>query len=146
MCDLDYNDGAVAGSIRRRDIEADYEAVIAIFPTQESGVNFMNKNNAWGFVSIARSPDYIGMYVSGDVKKIQFFASVKKIVPADEASSLQAPKESEFYDSDKKVIVFEPKSLYELQDPIPFGDHVPYSVRYTDIYSFQTAEITDDLF
>jgi hypothetical protein len=41
--------------------------------------------------------------------------------------------------------VFEDESLYELEDPIPFENKWPQSLRYTTLGEFRTAEATDDI-
>lgn len=49
------------------------------------------------------------------------------------------------FDETKKVVVFEPESLYELADPIEFETRVPYSLRYTELERFKQAKTTDDI-
>lgn len=81
-------------------------------------------------------------------------AEVKDIVPATEAD-LVRPAEAYFesgsdeaqagFEPDKKVVVFEENSLYELEDPIPFGNKWPQSLRYTTLGDLREAEITDDI-
>jgi hypothetical protein len=50
------------------------------------------------------------------------------------------------FESGKKVVVFEPQSLYMLEDPIPYRDRTPYSLRYITLGDFRTATGTDELF
>lgn len=45
----------------------------------------------------------------------------------------------------KKVVTFEPGSLYELKDPIPYQTKYPQGLRYTTLDKLRTAETTDDL-
>jgi hypothetical protein len=49
------------------------------------------------------------------------------------------------FDERKQVVVFEPGTLYELEDSIAFETRVPYSLRYTELGRFRRAETTDDL-
>lgn len=48
-------------------------------------------------------------------------------------------------DEGKKVIMFEPGSLYELEDPVPFKTKYPQGLRYTTLGELRTAETTDDM-
>jgi hypothetical protein len=140
---------AVQGTISRAELEGSDDATVAIFPSQRSGVEFLRENNAWGFVHIGREPRYVGMYISEDVQEVRYVAKVKEIVPAPEATLARTLEsyvgdQSEF-DESKKVIVFEPGSLYELSDPIKFESRVPYSLRYTELGRFRDATTTDDV-
>jgi predicted type IV restriction endonuclease len=140
---------AVASVIRRSQIEGDADAEVAIFPTRESGVDFLLENNAWGFVRVGRSPAYVGMYVSSPVQEVQFVAEVDRIVPAHEAD-LARPAESyveiAHFDPEKQVVLFKPGSLHRLKAPIPFEGRTIQSLRYTDLRRFKRASTTDDLF
>jgi len=49
------------------------------------------------------------------------------------------------FDENKQVVVFEPGSLYELEDPIEYESRVPYSLRYTELGRFKQAGTTDDI-
>lgn len=76
-------------------------------------------------------------------------AHVKEIVPASEAT-LSRPLASSTVDQalfkqNKRVGVFEPEPLSALSDPMLLATRVPYGLRYTDLESFRTAEITDDI-
>lgn len=140
---------AVVGQRSRTAIEGPDDATIAVFPSQLSGVEFLKENNAWGFVRINREPEYVAMYVSDDVQAVQYVAEAKEIVPAPEAELARTLEsyggEQAEFGQDKKVVVFEPESLYELTDPIPYESRVPYSLRYTELGRFRTAETTDDI-
>ncbi|WP_414837398.1 hypothetical protein ACK3SF_03945 [Candidatus Nanosalina sp. VS9-1] len=109
----------------------------------------MKENNAWGFVRVGQNPNYVGMYVTGDAKEVQYFAKVKEIVPVDEAD-LARPAESYTedaqYDEDKKVIVFEENSLYRLEDPIEYRNKYPQGLMYTTLGDFKEAQTTEDIF
>ena len=43
------------------------------------------------------------------------------------------------------VIRFEPKSLYELEDPVPYETKYPQGLRYTTLGALRSAETTDDM-
>ena len=147
-------DNAIAGTISRTNISGDDSDSVVIFPSKKSGVEFLKENNAWGFVRIGQSPEFIAMYISEDVQQVKYVAKIKSIVDATEAD-LARPPEAYFesasedaqagFDPNKKVIVFEEESLYELEDPIPFGNSWPQSLRYTTLGELQTAKTTDDV-
>ena len=140
---------AVQGTISREELTGADDATVAVFPSQTSGVQFLEENNAWGFVGINQEPEYVAIYVSDDVQAVRYVARVKEIVPANEATLARTLKsyrgdQAEF-DENQKVVVFEPGSLYELTDPIPFESRVPYSLRYTELGRLKSAETTDDI-
>lgn len=140
---------AVQGSITRAELDGQDDTTVAVFPSQQSGIEFLKENNAWGFVHIDREPEYVAMYVSEDVQQIQYIATVDEIVPATEAQLARTLEsyvgEQADFDESKQVIHFEPGSLYELAEPIEYENRVPYSLRYTDLGRFKTADTTDDI-
>lgn len=138
----------IAGTIRRSEISGDDDATIAVFPTRESGLPFLRENNAWGFVRVGREFEYIAMYVTGDVRQVKYFAEVKDVVPPEKAE-LSRPID-EYADGakiadDKRVVRFEPGSLYELADPVPFESKYPQSLQYTTLGALRSAETTNDM-
>jgi hypothetical protein len=144
----------IVGQIKREEIEGDNDAKVAVFPTKVSGVEFLRENNAWGFVKMAQDPEFVAMYVSEDVQEIKYVARFKDTVPATEADTAR-PKEAYFesgsdeaqagFDPDQQVVGFEPGSLYELEDPVPFETKFPMSLQYTTLGALRTAETTDDM-
>ena len=121
----DIGANAVVGEISRRELSGAADAKVAIFPSREGGIPFLEENNAWGFVRIGQNPEYAGMYITGDVGAVMYVARIKEIVPASDAT-LSRPLESytgdqATFDQNKRVVVFEPESLYELSDPIPLA-------------------------
>ena len=138
----------IAGQISRLDIDGEADATVAVFPTKESGLLFLRENNAWGFVRVGSEFDYVAMYVTGDVRQVRYLAKVKDVVPP-EAAELSRPIE-EYADGakigeNKRVIRFEPESLYELEDPVPYETKYPQSLRYTTLGELRSAETTDDM-
>lgn len=138
--------GALQGSITRNEIDGSDDTLGALFPTQPKGVEFLQENNAWGFVTITREPEFVAIYVSGSEKTVQYFAKVNEIVDAEDAELAHPVEEHPRFESGKKVVVFEPQSLYMLEDPIPYRDRTPYSLRYITLGDFRTATGTDELF
>lgn len=145
---------AIAGTISRTDISGDDDDSVVIFPSKKSGVEFLKENNAWGFVRIGQTPEFIAMYVSEGVQQVKYVAKIKEIVDPS-AADLARPVEAYYesgseeaqagFDPDKQVIVFEEDSLYELDDPIPFKNKWPQSLRYTTLGEFKTAKSTEDI-
>jgi hypothetical protein len=89
------------------------------------------------------------MYISDDVQQIRYVAEVREIVPSTDASLARTldsyvGDQAEF-DESKQVVVFEPGSLYELEEPIAYESRVPYSLRYTELGLFKQADTTDDI-
>ena len=146
--DIDPVKDHVAGTIRRADIEGDNDARVAVFPTQTSGLPFLKENNAWGFVRVGSEFDYVAMYVTGDVREVRYFATVKDVVPPDEAELPRPPEEYGDRDeiADNKMVVrFEDESLYKLEDPVPYDSKYPQSLQYTTLEALRTAKTTDDM-
>lgn len=145
---IEPSDNHIAGRIRRAEVDGDEEAKVAVFPTKESGLPFLKENNAWGFVRVGSEFEYVAMYVTGDVRQVKYFATVKNVVPPEEAE-LSRPIE-EYADGakiadDKIVIRFESSSLYKLEDPVPYETKYPQGLRYTTLGALRTAETTDDM-
>jgi hypothetical protein len=145
---IEATDNQIAGRIRREEINGNDEARVAVFPSKESGLPFLIENNAWGFVRVGSEFEYVAMYITGDVREVRYIATVKDVVPPEEAE-LARPIE-EYADgakiaTDKMVIRFEPGSLRELEDPVPFETKYPQSLQYTTIGALRTAETTDDM-
>lgn len=141
---------AVAGKISRGELDGPADASVVVFPSQESGLTFLKENNAWGFVRMGQTPDYAAVYVTRTAREVRYVANVKEIVGSKEAELAKALDEyrgdEAKFDTDKKVVVFEPETLYELEDPIPFGEEYPQSHRYTELGKLKEATVTDDLF
>jgi len=138
----------IVGKIRRNEIEGDDEAKVAVFPTKESGLPFLKENNAWAFVRVGSEFEYVAMYVTGDVRQVKYFATVKDVVPPNEADLERPPLsyvERDEIGEGKMVVRFEPKSLYELEDPVPYETKYPQSLQYTTLGALRTAETTDDM-
>jgi hypothetical protein len=146
--DLEPLENNVAGTISRQEIEGDSDATVAVFPTRKSGLPFLKENEAWGFVRIGRDFDYVAMYVTGDVRKVKFFAEVEDVVDPDEAGLMRDPldyKDRAKIADDKMVVTFKPGSLYELEDPVPYENKYPQGLRYTTLGELKNAETTDDM-
>ncbi|MCL9813966.1 type I restriction enzyme HsdR N-terminal domain-containing protein [Natranaeroarchaeum aerophilus] len=147
-------ESAITGTLSRNEVDGPSDAEVVVFPTKQSGVDFLKENNAWGFVRIGREPDFAAMYVSGDDQEVKYIARVAEVVSAQDADlarPLEAYSESGSedaqagFDPNKKVVVFEENSLYEIEDPIPFENKWPQSLRYTTLGDLRNAKNTDEL-
>lgn len=134
-------------SISRSEIKGDDDALVALFSSRISGVEFLQENNAWGFVNLNREPSYVGIYLGGEVQEILYFGKVNDIVQAEDASLTKPPEQYDRFESGRKVIHFVPEELFELEDPIPYESHpITPPVDYTELVKFKNAESTSDLF
>lgn len=138
----------VAGEISRAKIDGDDDAKVAVFPTKESGLPFLKENNAWAFVRVGSEFEYVAMYVTGDVRQVKYVAKVRDVIPPNEADLERPPLsyvERDEIGEGKMVVRFEPESLYELEDPVPYETKYPQSLQYTTLGALRTAETTDDM-
>jgi len=145
---IDVKRNRITGKIARSKIEGDGDTRVAVFPTKESGLPFLKENEAWGFVRVGKEFDYVAMYVTDDVREAKYIGRVADIVDPADAELVRGPtdyKDAAKIADGKKVITFEPGSLYELEDPIPFESKYPQGLRYTTLEKLRTAETTDDL-
>jgi hypothetical protein len=136
----------IVGSINQGEINGEDDAKVAVFPTKESGLPFLKGNNAWGFVRVGSEFKYAAMYVTGDVRQVKYFATVRDVVPPEEAE-LSRPIE-EYADGakiadDKMAVRFESESLYELDDAVPYETKYQQGLRYTTLGALRSAETTD---
>jgi hypothetical protein len=141
---------AISGTISRAELTGDENTTVAIFPTRESGLKFLKENNAWGFVRVNQDPDYAAFYVAGGPSEIRYIAAVKEIVQAEDASLAHGLEtyggQEADYEQGDQVVLFEPGTLYELEDPIPYEQKAPQSRVYTDLESFRTASSTNEAY
>jgi hypothetical protein len=52
---------AIQGTVSRAELDGDSGATVAVFPSQTSGIEFLQENNAWGFVRISQQPDWVAI-------------------------------------------------------------------------------------
>ncbi|TKX49973.1 hypothetical protein EXE49_09275 [Halorubrum sp. ASP121] len=139
--------------ISRNQLPGKPDDLVAVVPGKiERGLDFLFRNQAWGFVQIGKNPEYIAFYITGGdgVSAVWYVARVANVVEIDEANLEDDPSDiidlSDPKERKKKVIELEPESLYELEDPIPYSKKYPMSLRYTRLEKLRTAETTEDLF
>lgn len=140
---------AIAGTISREDLDGHPDAQVAIFPTRTSGIQFLEENNAWGFVRVGQDPDYAAFYVAGGPMQIQYVAKIEEIIPAEEATLARSVEtyggEEAAYEPGDQVVVFEPGTLYELENPISYKNKAPQGRVYTDLKTFKNAVTTEEV-
>lgn len=144
------NESRSVDRISRGEISGDPDDLVAIFPTRESGVDFLSDNNAWGLVHINREPIFVAMYVSESVREIKYVAKVRDVVSADKVdpdvkSSIEEYTNQTIVGTAKKIVRFEENSLYELEDPIPFKNKHPQNLRYAKLSDLKHATTTEDV-
>lgn len=150
---LERPSGEVDRTIARQQITGDSDDSVVVVPAKiERGLDFLFRNQAWGFVHIGQNPDFVAFYITGGngVSAVWYVARVADVVDIEEADLVDDPDDivdlSDPNERRKKVIELEPDSLYELEDPIPYAKEYPQSLRYTTLEKLRGAETTDDLF
>ncbi len=137
--------------IKRKEISAPDDSLVAIFPSQPQGEEFIRKFNAWGFVFIRGRPTFCAIYFSRPEHRIRIIASVSRIVPAldwvDSNRDRAPEQEWSTPDPRKYVLEFEDNRVWELEDPLPWqpDDPVIQSLRYTTIGDLKVASRVGDL-
>ncbi|HET7323340.1 MAG TPA: type I restriction enzyme HsdR N-terminal domain-containing protein [Halococcus sp.] len=145
---LQLKRNSVTGTIARSDIQGNSESAVAVFPAHEASLAFLKENNGWGFVRVGRDFECVAMYVVGDSSEVSYFATVEKIVEPEDVEfvrPLRSYRDDAKIAEGKKFIKFEPNSLYELENPIPYETKSPQSRRYTTLDEFRKATTTDDI-
>jgi len=111
------------------------------------GEEFLLRYSAWGFVNLARKPDYFGLYISFPVQAVKYFGVVKEIIdPMEEEHPVEDFKDYEQYNDGDKLIMLESDSIIELDDKIPFKSDRLLGFRYTTLNRFIEANDTQELF
>jgi len=110
------------------------------------GEEFLLRYSAWGFVNLAREPDYFGLYISSPVKAITYFGVVDEIIdPREGEHPVDDFREYEPYEEGDKLIMLEKDLIIELDDEIPFRGKPMLGFRYTTLNNFIEVESTEDL-
>lgn len=143
----------VEQKIARQDITGnDSDSVVVVPAKIERGLDFLFRNQAWGFVHIGQNPEFIAFYITGGegTSAVWYIARVAEVVNIEEAELEDDPADlidlSDPNERRKKVIQLEPGSLYELENPIPYAKEYPQSLRYTTLGKLRSARTTEELF
>lgn len=137
----------------RGELEGQDGDLVAIFPSNPKGEEFIRKFNAWGFVGIRGQPKFCAIYFSEPERKIRIIARVQKVLKAatwyeshKERYEKMTDRERSYYAPERFVVIFEGRPI-ELSDPIPWkrGDPIVQGLRYTTLESLRKAEKVGDL-
>lgn len=132
--------------ISRGELKKYESGEVIVCPSNPDGVNFLLQYHAWGFIRIGREPKYLLIYLTKPESEVKYFGKIDEIVPPEsEKSPVSDYEEYEHYEPGKKILVLEEGSLKKLENPIPLGDKVPYSQRYSKLEKLISAETTDDI-
>jgi len=105
------------------------------------GEQFLLKYNAWGFINLAKEPDYFGLYISAPVKAVRYFGVVDEIIdPREGEHPIDDFREYEMYEEGDKLIMLKSDSIIELDDEIPFQGNPMLGFRYTTLSKFIDAD------
>jgi len=111
------------------------------------GEEFLLRYSAWGFVNLAKEPDYFGLYISSPVSAVRYFGVVDEIIdPREGEHPVDDFREYEPYEDGDKVIMLESESIIELEDEIPFEGGPILGFRYTTLDRFIEAKNTKNMF
>lgn len=130
---------------RRADLPADGDALVAVFPANPDGLEFIRHYGAWGFVRLARSPSYCAIYVTKPRQELLLVSKIDEVMDASDWANQQADFDRDdygTYDPQKSVVTFETGKIFELDDPIPWkeGDPILQGLRYTTLESLKSAD------
>jgi len=112
------------------------------------GDEFLLRYSAWGFVNLARDPDYFGLYISHPISAVRYFGVIDEIIdPRKDEHLVEDFRDYEPYESGDKLIMLKSDSIVELDDEIPFeGDpNQIWGFRYTTLDNLIDAETTEEL-
>jgi len=110
------------------------------------GEGFLLRYGGWGFVNLARKPNYFGLYISHPISKVRYFGVVDEIIdPKERNHPVEDFRDYEPYNKGDKLIMLEKDSIIELEDEIPSGGEGIMSFRYTKLKRFVDAKTTEDL-
>ena len=110
------------------------------------GEEFLLRYSAWGFVNLAREPDYFGLYISSPVKAVRYFGVIDDIIdPREDEHPVDDFREYEPYEDGNKLIMLKRGSIIELDDEILFEGNRILGFRYTTLDRFIDAESTEEL-
>jgi predicted type IV restriction endonuclease len=140
-------------TIERNRIPGDPDDQVIVVPANlNRGLDFLFRNNAWGFIEVASNPNYIAFYISGGdgASAVWYIGEVDRVTSIDDADLVDDP--DDLIDRDdpknrnKKVIEIKSNTIAEFDTPIPYWKKYPQSARYTELKNIREAVTTDDLF
>jgi len=137
-------------SITRKEMQSLKDGEVAVCSSKPDGVSFLKKHNAWGFVRIAKKPEYFALYISSPESSIMYFGIVEDVLdPKDPESPVaETAGKYETYEEGKKIIKLKPNKLWRLEEDIKLGDdrnQAIQSLTYFDLKKFRVAKTINDL-
>lgn len=137
--------------ITRAELKALPDGEVIVCPSLVSGVSFLLKYNAWGFIYVGREPKYLALYVSAPYSSILYFGEVLRIESEKGESKFKeiSEQDMENYTEGKQLIVLKPGSLRRLSEPIQRSKREDAfyfrSIAYYPLKKFTDANSIDDL-
>jgi hypothetical protein len=113
------------------------KALVGIYPSKPEGVEFLQKNKAWGYVKKpAKKLDYAAFHITHPVHAILYYGKIRRIVPQEEHPTLA--------DKTKKgKYIIDLEYVKKLENPI--SGPAPRGMIYTTISKLFQAKTTEDL-
>ena len=128
------------------ELGSENDAQVAVYPSNESGIEFITDHKAWGFISIDSQPEYFLLYLTQPHQVVRYLGVVEAIIDAKEfIAKRDIPQEKHKFKEGKKVVEF--SDVYELEEPIPLGTENPHRMQgllYTTMENVIEAGSTDD--
>lgn len=113
----------------------------------DSGLDFVRKYKAWGFIRVRGKPDYLALYDADNrmvskVYKVREVAELNDIVYREFSQNLTIQEYQEYKNQGKKIL----RLGTEIQiSPVPAGQINIFRGKYTTLEKIKNAHTTDDL-
>lgn len=137
--------------ISRRRLAMKTPGKVVICPSRISGVDFLKKYNAWGFVKM-REEDipYFALYVGRPESSILYFGEIESITePLKSKEDIVKIQETdmETFEPGTRVIRLKPGTLVKFADPVPLKNKrsVPKGRLYTTLKKLTQADNIESL-
>lgn len=136
---------ALPGPEPKKEIQLMTRKQLAVKPSGEvvlcisriEGVAFLEKYNAWGFISMKRKVPYFALYVGKPRSSVLYFGEIESITqPLKSKEDLgKIQKDVKTFEAGKRVIHLKPGTLVKFEDPIPLKNKksAPRGLRYTTL-------------
>lgn len=137
--------------VTRDQLAARPSGKVVICPSKITGVEFLKKYNAWGFVNMREENiPYFALYVGKPESSVLYFGEIESITkPLKSKKDLVKIQETdiETFEPGKRVIHLKPRTLVKFADPIPLKNKrfVPKARLYTTLEKLTQANGLEDL-
>jgi len=132
--------------VSRRQLAMKTPGKVVVCPSRISGVDFLKKYNAWGFVKM-REEDipYFALYVGRPESSILYFGEIESITkPLKSKEDIVKIQETdvETFEPGTRVIHLKPGTLVKFVDPVPLKNNrfVPKGRLYTTLEKLTQAD------